>query len=209
MAVRRQALGLAAVAVQQRLNADHGDGQQTQLACPCGGSARYAGRRAKTFQSILGLLQLDRAYYHCFSCGHGFCPRDRQLDLQDTSLSPAVTRMIGTVGAMVSFEEGSQLLQKLAGVAVDAKQVERAAEALGNEIAVDEKQDSQPTDAQSLPHTLYLGIDGTGVPMRASELKGRSGKQADGSAKTREVKLCTVWSAESRDAARRPVRDEG
>jgi len=56
---------------------------------------------------------------------------------------------------------------------------------------------------------LYLGMDGTGVSMRCTELEGRSGKQADGSAKTREVKLCTVWSAESRDAEGRPVRDEG
>jgi hypothetical protein len=35
--------------------------------------------------------------------------------------------------------------------------------------------------------------------MRSSELLGRSGKQADGTAKTREVKLVTVWSAESQD----------
>src|SRR4029450_741545 len=66
-----------------------------------------------------------------------------------------------------------------------------------------------PLQTESLPPTLYLGIDGTGVPMRASELNGRSGKQPDGSAKTREVKLCTIWSAESRDAEDRPVRDEG
>src|SRR5947209_20381167 len=45
--------------------------------------------------------------------------------------------------------------------------------------------------------------------MRSSELRGRTGKQDDGSAKTREVKLCTVWSAESRDAEGHPVRDEG
>ena len=117
--------------------------------------------------------------------------------------------MIATVGAMVSFEEGSQMLQELAGVAVDAKHVERAAESLGAEVAEDERQSLQPLETEALPHTLYLGIDGTGVPMRASELTGRSGKQPDGSAKTREVKLCTVWSAESRDQAGRPVRDEG
>jgi hypothetical protein len=63
--------------------------------------------------------------------------------------------------------------------------------------------------SEPLPSTLYLGIDGTGVPMRRAELKGRTGKQADGSAKTREVKLCAVWSAESRDAGGQPVRDEG
>jgi len=34
--------------------------------------------------------------------------------------------------------------------------------------------------------TMYLGMDGTGVPMRSSEAANRAGKQADGSAKTRE-----------------------
>jgi len=43
-----------------------------------------------------------------------------------------------------------------------------------------------------LAPTLYLGMDGTGVPVRNEELVGRAGKQPDGSAKTREVKLCTI-----------------
>jgi hypothetical protein len=208
-AVRRQALLLAGRAVQQRLNADHSDGDAIHARCECGALARYAGRREKTFESVLGPLQLERAYFHCAACGNGFCPRDRQLGLQHTSLSPAVTRMVAAVGAMVRFEEGSQLLSELAGVTVEARQVERAAEALGSEIAQDEKQEIKPIDGLPLPTTLYLGLDGTGVPMRASELQGRSGKQPDGSAKTREVQLCTVWSAETRDAKDRPVRDEG
>lgn len=209
-AVRRQVLNLAARAVEQRLNDDHSDGGQTRRPCRCGHTARYAGRREKVFHSILGPLQLTRAYYHCAACGHGFCPRDQELGMQNTCLSPGVTRMIAAVGAMVSFDEGSQLLTELAGVAVDAKQVERAAESLGAEIAADERQHVQPvTTAEPLAPTLYLGIDGTGVPMRASELTGRSGKQPDGAAKTREVKLCTLWSAEGRDADQRPVRDEG
>ena len=210
MAVRQQALQLAARAVEQRLNADTSDHAGPRLPCPCGGEARYAGRRSKRFHSALGFLHLQRAYYHCRSCGGGFCPRDRALGLENSSLSPAVTRMVGTVGALVSFQEGSALLQELAGVAVDAKQVERTAEGLGAEIAAAERQDTQPADPQlSLPATLYLGLDGTGIPLRAEELEGRRGKQVDGSAKTREVKLCTVWSAESCAEHGTPVRDEG
>jgi len=117
--------------------------------------------------------------------------------------------MVATVGALVSFEEGSQLLNELAGISVNAKQVERAAEAVGVEVGEDEKRDVEPVEVLPLPPTLYLGVDGTGVPLRAQELKGRNGKQPDGSAKTREVKLCTVWSAEARDPENRPVRDEG
>src|SRR5256884_698238 len=105
------------------------------------------------------------------------------------------------------FEESSGLLHELAGVEVSVKQVERAAEALGAEIAVDERQDV--ARMREVAPTLYLGLDGTGVPMRPQEVADRAGKQADGSAKTREAKLVTVWTAESRDREGKPVRDPG
>ena len=208
MALRQGTLRLAARAIEQRLNADISDEVGSRIPCDCGGEAQFTGRRSKQFHSVLGPLRLERAYYHCSCCGHGCCPRDRHLGIENTSLSPALTRMTGTVGAMVSFQEGSELLQELAGVIVDAKQVERTAEALGQEIAEDERHHSEPLDTLPLPQTLYLGIDGTGIPLRAEELTGVSGKRA-GAAKTREVKLCTVWSAESLDTDGTPIRDEG
>lgn len=209
VALRHRTLGLAARAIEQRLNADLSDEAGPRLRCRCGSAARYVGRRTKQVQSILGPLRLERAYYHCSLCGHGFCPRDQHLGLENTSVSPALTRLVGTVGAMVSFQEGSELLKELAGVTVDAKQVERTAEALGEEVAADERLHMEPLDALALPHTLYLGMDGTGIPLRAEELAGRTGQQPDGSAKTGEVKLCTIWSAASLDAEGTPLRDEG
>ena len=208
MAVRRSALAWAARLIERWLQADLSDQLGPAVLCECGRAARYVDRRKKRVQTALGELELERAYYHCSRCGAGFCPRDRRLGIEG-HLSPAVLRMTASVGALVSFQEGSQLLKELAGVTVDAKQIERSAEALGAEIATDEKQDVEGITPTPLPPTLYLGIDGTGVPLRASELAGRAGKQPDGSAKTREVKICTIWSAESRDAEGRPVRDPG
>jgi hypothetical protein len=208
-ALRRRALRVAARLLEERLNADHGD-QSAARPCACGQKARYVGRRAKRFQSVLGGLKLERAYYHCPACGEGCCPRDQALGLEGgTSLSPAVQRMAASVGAALSFEEGSTLLRELADVEVNAKQVERVAEQLGAEIAEQEQHSTEPLSERPSAPTLYLGMDGTGVPMRSTELRGRAGKQPDGSAKTREVKLCTVWSAESRDEEGCPVRDEG
>jgi hypothetical protein len=198
---------VAARAVARRLNADPSDHAGPTVRCDCGQAARYAGRRPKTFQTVLGEMTLARAYYHCETCQAGFCPRDRALGLEHTSLSPAATRMVGLAAAMVSFAESSELMQALAGVPVDAKQVERTAEALGREIAQDERDVVEP--APPAAPTMYLGMDGTGVPMRASELAGRAGKQPDGSSKTREVKLCTVWTAEACDDEGTPVRDPG
>ncbi|MSO62848.1 MAG: hypothetical protein EXQ50_12280 [Acidobacteria bacterium] len=139
MAARGKALRVAARAVERRLNADTTDHAGPTVPRACGQPACYAGRRAKTFESVLGALTLERAYYHCARCAAGVCPRDRALGVEGTSLSPGVLRMVGRVGAMVSFEEGHELLRELAGVEVLTKQVERAAEALGREIAEDEQ----------------------------------------------------------------------
>jgi len=209
MAARRGALAVAARAVARRLNADHTDHAGPRLPCRCGATAHYAGRKGKTLLTALGAMQLERAYYHCAACRRGFCPRDRALGVEGASLSPAVTRMVGTAAALGSFAEGSELLGALAGLPVNAKQVERTAEALGRAIAAEERRLVVPAAAAELPPTLYLGLDGTGVPVRKEELAGRAGKQADGSSKTREVKLCTVWSAEGRDDEGVPVRDAG
>lgn len=158
---------------------------------------------------VVGVLQLERAYYHCAVCGEGFFPRDRQLGFEHTRLSPGVTRMVGLVGAMTSFQEGSMLLRELAGLQVGPKRVERAARSLGEAIAVAERTTVTPEVDRPVPRTLYLGVDGTGIPMRRAEVEGRAGKQADGSSRTREVKLCVVWSAEGCDGQGTPVRDVG
>ncbi len=204
-------LALAAPPGERGLNADRSDPAGPTFRCACSKDARYAGRRRKRFVSVLGPIVLRRAYYHCALCKKGFAPRDRALGIEGGSLSPGVTRMVGQVGAMVSFEEGDELLRNLAGVEVGAKAVERTAEALGAEIARDERKHVEPPEADAtIAPTLYLGMDGTGVPMRKEELVGRAGKQPDGSSKTREVKLCTVWSAEGRDPETgTPVRDLG
>ena len=207
IAARRQALRLAARALEQRLNADITDHAGPTLPCSCGGVAQYHGRHGKTFESVLGPLHLERAYYHCEKCQSGFCPRDRHLRLEMISLTPGVLRMTGSTAALVSFEESSALLHELAGVEVSTSQVERAAEALGIEIAADER--SCVERMGEVAPTSYLGMDGTSVPMRKSEVAGRSGKQSDGSAKTREAKVVTMWTAESRDEEGKPVRDPG
>ena len=54
---------------------------------------------------------------------------------------------------------------------------------------------------------LYVSADGTGVPMAAPELKGRRGRQADGTAKTRQVYLGCVFTQHRTDEEGHPVRD--
>ena len=114
-------LDIAARTVERRLNADRTDYQGALMTCVCGRPARYTGRRPKTFTTVLGPLTLDRAYYHCDTCGAGMCPRDRALGLHDSALSPGATRMVGLAAADFSFAAASDLLWELAGVRIDTK----------------------------------------------------------------------------------------
>jgi hypothetical protein len=108
---------------------------------------------------------------------------------------------------MVSFNETAELLGELAGLPIGSKLVERVSESLGKRIDEDER--LHVPEGTPCSTTMYLGMDGTGIPMRAKELAGRKGKQPDGSLKTREVKLVAVWSADGRDKDGHAVRDAG
>lgn len=199
---------MAAKVLESHLNRG-GDESSLVRPCSCGKEARYAGTRSKDFLSVLGPVTLTRRYDLCPSCHTGFFPKDRTLGVDGASVTPGVLRMVGIVGAELSFEKGGEFLKELAGLSVSPKQVERVAEALGAEMAEDERTVLDPEPVADLPSTLYLGLDGTGIPMRAEELVDRPGKQEDGLSKTREVKLCVVWSAETTDEEGIPGRDEG
>ena len=51
-------------AVAGRLNADRSDEKGPRRPCACGGQARYAGRRRKTFTTAPGEIELERVT-HC------------------------------------------------------------------------------------------------------------------------------------------------
>ena len=119
-ALRRRVLALAARVVERDFNEDRSDHVGPRRPCPCG-RRRAAGRHPKTFETVP--LTLERGQ----GCHQGCFPRDQQLGLERTSLSPATVRMTGSAAALVSFAEASGLLAELAGVRVEAKQVERVA----------------------------------------------------------------------------------
>lgn len=74
---------------------------------------------------------------------------------------------------------------------------------LRGERAVGEAEPAQPSPVP----VMYVCADGTGVPMMRGELEGRKGRQPDGSARTREVKLGCVFTQHGADAEGCPLRD--
>jgi len=121
--------------------------------------------------------------------------------------------MMARAGSHSTFKEGREDLKIYAGLEVSAKDIERVAEGIGQAMEVWSKQqqaeilrDESVQSDKSIP-ILYISYDGTGVPMTEEELRGRPGKQADGSSKTREAKLGCVFTQTRTDAKGFPVRD--
>jgi len=185
------------------------------VVCSCGTQMQSRGREPKRIRTILGEIEFRRSRYVCPACGASRFPGDEALDVAGTGFSPGLRRLMARAGSRDTFKEGREDLREYAGVEVDAKDVERVAEKTGKEIAAWEERERanvvkefpllKPPAEISL---LYASYDGTGVPMVPWEVAGRKGKQADGSAKTREAKLGCVFTQTGVDEKGWPVRDE-
>jgi hypothetical protein len=172
------------------------------------------GYRGKQILTVLSAVDVQRAYYHCSDCQSGLAPKDQELDVVGSSLSPGVRRMMGRVGAKEPFAQGRADLEELAGVVVPTKQVERVSAQLGAQVeAFCQRERAAILSgkvALLLPAVpvLYVAIDATGVPVVPRETAGRRGKDATGKAKTRDAKIGCVFTQTKQDEDGYPIRDE-
>ena len=184
------------------------------VRCGCGTRMRSIGVHEKTLITVLGSVRFCRSLYQCPACGNTRFPGDEELDVVGTSRSPGVRRLVGWFGSKETFKETASDLKVAAGIEVSAKDAERIAEHLGEDIEQWQRAEREklrrwepPQDAPKTVDTLYIEYDGTGIPMVPKEVTGRKGKQPDGSAKTREAKLGCVFTQTTFDEKGRPVRD--
>jgi len=213
-ALRAAVLSAGAKVLEQMLQGIGSGPEPGAIVCDCGTRMESQGLKCKEVLTILGSLTYRRSMFQCPACQRTRYPGDEQLDMIETTRSPGLRRMMARAGSRSTFKEGREDLKIYAGIEVSAKDMERVAEGIGQQMenwASQERKEIlqhpvQLPSKKTLP-ILYISYDGTGVPMTQQELTGRKGKQADGSAKTREAKLGCVFTQTSTDARGVPVRD--
>ena len=161
-------------------------------------------QRLKEVQTLFGAIQIRRDYFYDPEQGRGRVPLDEALGLIDGS-SPGLVRLASRAAARCGYEGASQDLAALAGLQIEGRQIQRLVQHSGPCVGA-ELQAPAPTTSEPVP-LLYVEVDGTGVPMVPEELAGRPGKQADGSAKTREAKLGCVFTQTKTDEEGCALRD--
>ncbi len=214
MAVRHSMHQIGGVLLEKLVNADGGDHRGARISCGAGHEAEFIGYRIKKVTTVLSEIEIKRAYYDCSVCQRGIIPKDKDLDIENTSFSPGVRRMMARVGAKESFDAGREDLEALAGVVVTSKEVERTSEAIGHQMEVTAvREREQVMEGKIIPFSpavphLYIAMDGTGVPSVPSETQGRKGKDETGISKTREAKLGAIFTQTKVNAEGFAVRDE-
>jgi hypothetical protein len=214
LAVRSAMHQAGAAALTQLLHFPTPTADQRSLPCGCGHPAHYRELRSKPVLTVVGQVEVARPYYLCPHCHAGQFPADVELDIENSELSPGVRRMQAVVGQEAPFDHGRQQLKLLADLEVTTKAVERTAEAIGESIAAGEQQEIQRAMQLDLPiivgepiPTLYVQMDGTGVPVVKKETVGRKGKMDGQPAHTREVKLGCVFTQTRWDQEGYAIRD--
>jgi hypothetical protein len=211
-ATREMVLRVGAMFLEHLLSYE--DGSSVERDCECRGTFQDKKHNGKTIRTVLGPVRVDRHIQRCNSCRRWRVPKDIVLDVVKTGFSPGLRRMMAKSGAEVNFDKAQELIHDLAGLEVTDKDVERISEGIGEDICL--KQDEQTAaimageepEALESPSTLYIAIDGTGVPVLRKETEGRKGKSADGVARSRETKLGALFTQTTTDEKGNPVRDE-
>jgi hypothetical protein len=169
---------------------------------------RYVNRVLQV-ETLFGRIQLRRSYYHHRKSGHGRFPLDEALDLV-RGHTPALARLICRAATQSgSYTEAAADLEAYSGLHLDSRGFGR----LVGEVAPILREALATLPPATGPNdpvpVLYVSSDGTGVPMRREQLKGVKGKQPDGSAHTRELKLGCVFTQTTTDEQGQPLRDPG
>ena len=217
--VRSAALAQGARALEQLLQGVGEGRRDSPLVCARGHlacSMQSRGVRAKTVRTIVGPVRWRRSRHVCPQCGAVEYPGDELLEVRGGGFSPGLRRLMTRAGSRESFAEAAEDLHTYAVIRVDAKDVERVSETVGREIDVWMRREAsrallpgdapQPSAAGEVP-MLYIALDGTGIPMRRSELTHTRGKGPDARATTREVKLGCCFTQTRVDEGGGPVRE--
>lgn len=135
----------------------------------------------------MGLIRIERAYYHCKSCRQGACPGDLVLGLTAADTTPGALEVVSMAGVLGGFAEAAGVvLRRMSGLRVCESTVQRLTEAVGTDVG-DRLNDGQtfgpatPWDGHKDAEgktCAYVSIDATGVPQQGPHAEAAEGKMA-------------------------------
>ncbi len=154
---------------------------QVEAGCPrCGRPLRARPSRCRTVETLVGAVTLQRPYFYCASCRHGFYPLDEALGLSGGSKQWDVQQAAVKLALEMPHQRASTLLGEVTDAAmsdcvlhevvqqmgtVEVRQVCPSAEEIHRRIAA-------AAQGRKWKPIVVLAIDAAEVPSRPQTAKG-------------------------------------
>ena len=182
-AVRAKRSQLSGTIVQAYVERTYGSYlQQERADCPqCGRSLKARPSRPRTVATMVGAVTVNRPYFYCSRCQHGFYPLDEALGLSDHVKQTDIQEAACELALDMPYEQASAYLEKWTDASISDSVLHDLVGEIGSNVTV---LDVCPTREEILQRIaqvgagrkwkpiLVLAMDGGDVPTRPESAKG-------------------------------------
>jgi hypothetical protein len=167
------------------------EAEQGQRSAPCPQCGRIVAARAvvsRRVSTLVGGVEVDRPYFYCVPCGHGFAPLDAALGLAAGRKRFDLQRAAAKLTAEVPYETARELFAELTGMKLGTERLQTLTNPVAEGVGVldvapprgeIEEQVATVAAGRRQRPVLVLAIDGAQVPTRPETAQGgRPGRKA-------------------------------
>ncbi len=156
--------------------------------CPlCGKQSRSRGMRKKKIETLAGEAEINRPYFYCVPCGHGFYPLDEKLGLSSEHKQHDLQQLAAEISTELPYETAAEMFKRLTGHSFSSDSMHDVTNEVGDNLSVldvapsveeiEAKVEKQKAEKSWRP-IMVLAIDGAMVPTRPEESReGRKGRK--------------------------------
>ena len=203
-AMSQERSGLTAALVEAFVERRHGHFlAQEEAACPkCKGLLRARPSRSRTVETLLGPVTLERPYFYCVGCHHGFYPLDEALGLSAQRKQWDVQQAGVKLGLEMPHRRAAELLDELTDASMSDCVIHEVLQQTGSldvlqvcpDAADIQDRIAQAAAGRKWRPIVVLAIDAADVPSRPQTAKGtRPGRKKSRSRRRR-------WQGEYHEA---------
>ena len=156
--------------------------EQERADCPqCGRSLKARPSRRRTVATMVGTVTVNRPYFYCSGCRHGFYPLDEVLGLSDHVKQTDIQEAACELALDMPYEQASQYLEKWTDASISDSVLHDLVGEIGTEMTVLDVCPTREEIRQRIAQVgasrkwkpiLVLGVDGADVPTRPDSAKG-------------------------------------
>ena len=181
-AVSQERCGLTAALVEAFIERRHGPFlTQEEAACPkCERLLQARPSRSRTVETLLGAVTLERPYFYCRACHHGFCPLDEALGLSGHCKQWDVQQAGVKLALEMPHERASKLLEEFTDASMSDCAIHEALQQTGSldvlrvcpDAAEIQDRIAQAAAGRKWRPIVVLAVDAALVPSRPHRAKG-------------------------------------